>query len=138
MAPDEVHTAVRRGVTVPGGPNTELCGQERTFLRADSPARRAKADAMSTRLDAAPMRKNSRSRRLNSAPLRYCNATPPFETAADSLNESPLIYLSFFPFLLFNCVHMQTLTHTHTHTHKGCVNKMEQSQTKAKQKQTDI
>lgn len=52
-APDEVHTAVR-----PGGPKPGVRRELRGFLRADSPTRRPRADAMLTASDAAAMRKN--------------------------------------------------------------------------------
>lgn len=58
-APDEVHTADRLGVTVPPGPVQGLSRAVRTLPRADSLARRPRADAMFTGFDAATMRKTA-------------------------------------------------------------------------------
>lgn len=57
MAPDEVHTAVRRCVTVLPGPLEVVGGAVRPFLRVDSLAKRPRADAMFPAFDAAAMRK---------------------------------------------------------------------------------
>lgn len=59
MAPEEVHTAVRLGVTVLPDPETLVSGEARAFVRADSLARRPRADAMLTAFDAAAMRKTA-------------------------------------------------------------------------------
>lgn len=59
MAPEEVHTAVRLGVTVLPDLETLLSGEARAFVRADSLARRPRADAMLTAFDAAAMRKTA-------------------------------------------------------------------------------
>lgn len=92
IAPEDVLTAVRPGVTVLPGPKTEVSGEVRAFLSADSLARRPRADAMLTAFDAA---KNSRYIlwSLNSATLRYCDVTPLslFLIILISLNLSPEI-----------------------------------------------
>lgn len=59
MAPEEVHTAVRLGVTVLPDLETLVSGEARAFVRADSLARRPRADAMLTAFDAAAMRKTA-------------------------------------------------------------------------------
>lgn len=79
MAPDEVHTAVRRCVTVLPGPLEEVGGAVRAFVRADSRARRPRADAMFPAFDAAAVRKTEAIlgvRGGNSAALRRRNNTP--------------------------------------------------------------
>lgn len=53
MAPDEVHTAVRLAVTVLPAPLEGVSREVRPLLRADSLARRPRADAMLTAFDAA-------------------------------------------------------------------------------------
>ncbi|KAG7216216.1 hypothetical protein INR49_029065 [Caranx melampygus] len=79
-APDDVHTAVRHGVTALPGPQEEE-GVRRTVVKADSLARRPRADAMFTEGAAAAMRKTWGiiffwTWTCNSAALRCCNNTP--------------------------------------------------------------
>lgn len=82
IAPDDVHTAVRHGVTaLPGPLEEEDRVVRRTVVKADSLARRPRADAMFTTGAAAAMRKTVGSSffgtwTCNSASLRYCNNTP--------------------------------------------------------------
>lgn len=68
-APEEVHRAVRAGVTVLPGLKTTVLSWL-VFLRADSLAKRPRADAMLRVFDAAAMRKTAHPflRRASTAP----------------------------------------------------------------------